>query len=337
MKFFLLCFFSLNLFAGEEDLRVMGVGFCAIDLMVQVDDTFVEEHICSVKGDSHLGTFDLIDNVIAKTGKAPKAVPGGSAANTVRALSHLGQPCAFLGHVGQDHWGNHFSDNLAQLGVDLRLKDAPFTARVLCLISPDGQRTFLACDPEVDSVPTKADFQGIRWLHLEARNLQNRSVFETSIAIARLLGIPISLDLSCCTIVDRYKEDLLRVIANDADLVFCNEDEIAVLTGMDPEAGCMELQQMCSIGIVTLGEKGCLVGHQGNVTAVPAYSARVVDTTGAGDYFSAGFIYGYLRNRSLEECARIGHHLANAVVEVIGTELPYERWEKIVQTVSSEI
>ena len=117
---------------------------------------------------------------------------------------------------------------------------------------------------------------------------------------------------------------------------FANDEEIKALTGLeDAAAGCMALQQMCPVGVVTLGAKGCLIGHRENVEMVPAYPAKVIDTTGAGDIFSAGFLYGYLRNWKLEECASMGHRLASAVVEVVGTALPKQRWDAILQTMES--
>ncbi len=329
MKYVWICVFSFFSLFAADDIRVMGSGFCTMDLLVQVEDAFIEEHIVPGRGGNQEGTFELIDSVLAKVKRVPKVVPGGSAANTVRALARLGQPCAFLGHVGRDHWGEHFASHLEKHGVELRLKHAPFTSRVLCLISPDGQRSFLACDPRLDTIPDKSDFKDVKWIHLEARNLFNRAVFEKTVELARESAIPLSMDLSCCRTVKHFKEDLLRIIENDVDLLFCNEDEAALLLGLDPKAACYELQKRCTVAVVTLGKEGALIGHKDKVVSVPAYPTQVVDTTGAGDYFSAGFIYGYLRSLPLEECACIGHRLAKAVVAVIGTELAEESWEAL--------
>lgn len=336
MKLLYLCIFCCSLFAAEDETRVMGIGFCPVDLLVQVEDSFIVEHIVpGIGGCQREDTFDLMDDVLKKCGKPPKIVPGGSAANTVRALAQLGQSCAFLGHIGHDSWGDRFRVNLNQNGIDPRLKEAPFTSRVLCLISPDGQRTFLTCDPQIEDMPIEADFRGVKWIHLEARHLFSRFVAERTLELARKLGIRISLDLSCCTTVKQFQKELLSLIDNDTEILFCNEDEAAVLLGLGSKEACYELQKRCPVAIVTKGKDGCLIGHRGKVIAVPATPAKVVDTTAAGDHFAAGFLYGYFRSLPLKECARIGHRLAGAVIEVIGSELPPEVWESLRQQLVS--
>lgn len=329
MKLLFLSLFCFSLFASE-DIRIMGVGYCTVDLLVQVEDSFVEQHIVSKKGECQREeAFEPIDFVLGKIREKPKIAPGGSAANTVRALAQLGQPCAFWGHVGEDSWGESFVADLLRYRIDPRLKKAPFTSRVLCLISPDGQRTFLSCDPEVEEMPVQSDFQDIRWMHFEARQMFNRTVFEEMIAFAREFGIRISLDLSCTSTVKCFKQELLDLIKSDVEVLFCNESEAEALLGLRPEEACLELQKRCPVAVVTIGEKGCLVGHHKTVTAVEACPANVVDTTGAGDYFSAGFLYGYFRDLPLEKCARMGHRLAKEVVQVIGTELSDETWDSL--------
>ena len=147
--------------------------------------------------------------------------------------------------------------------------------------------------------------------------------------LAKELGIRISIDLSSFGIVEQYKETLNQLISDYVEIVFCNEAEIVALTGLSPEAGCLELQKICPVAVVTLGAEGCLIGHRGTVTAVPPFPANVIDTTGAGDYFAAGFLYGYLRDNPLERCGRIGNRLGSAIVEVISAELPQENWKAI--------
>lgn len=328
MKWLVACLLSVGLVASES--RVMGVGYSAIDLLIQVEDEFLDQWAELRKNGSQLGTFERIDELLETSQATPTIVPGGSAANTIRALAKLGQPCAFLADRGLDSWGRLFEQNLCDLNVDFRGKEGPFTARVLCLISSDGQRTFLACDPlEIECLPEPKDFEGIDWVHLEARKMMTGSFFSKTVELAQERAIPMSLDLSCFGTVLRFKDELAHLIANHVDVLFCNQDEVKALTGLDLEEGCLALQKMCSVAVVTLGDKGCLIGANDKLIAVPAESADVIDTTGAGDYFAAGFIYGYLRKQPLEQCARMGHLLASAVVEVIGTQLADAAWQEI--------
>ncbi len=309
---------------------VMGIGDCTMDLLAQVDDSFIETHAAGHRGGDLYCTSKELDRVLSILERCVKVVPGGSAANTIRALSHLGVQCAFLGAVGQDEWGDRFRENFVGLGVEARLKIAPFTSRVLCLISPDGERTFLVDNPSIEGwFASKNDLLGVKWIHLEARSLTgDRESVEEALTLARELGIPFSIDLSSVEIVKEYKDCLTRLIRS-AELVFCNEDEIYVLTGLKREEGCFHLQQMCPVGVVTLGEKGCLVGSKGSVEAVSAHPVQAIDTTGAGDYFAAGFLYGYFKNRSLRECGGIGNRLGGAIAGVVGTALPREKWKEL--------
>lgn len=291
----------------QDDCCLIGVGPCYIDLMVQIDESFLLKYVNTKKGGDGYCSPEQMDNILAKAGSIAKIVPGGSSANTIRVLSKLRQPCAYLGQVGNDHWGDLFCKNFKELGIELRRKPSSFTPRVLCLISPDGQRTFLALLPQIgDLVLSKEDLHNVKWMHFETRNLISPSFVQRTLKLACELGIKISMDLSSFNIVEEHKEMIVQLISKYAEIVFCNEDEIDALTGLSPEAGCMKLQQLCPIGAVTLGNKGCLIGHQGTLTALPAFPTNVIDTTGAGDYFAAGFLYGYLHNASLEECGVMG-------------------------------
>jgi sugar/nucleoside kinase (ribokinase family) len=331
----LLCLLSsLPLIA---DSYVVGLGACTVDLLVQVDDSFVEQYVLSRRGGGERGTPQMLDDLLLQAHILPKIVPGGSSANTIRALSKLGASCAFLSHVGNDSWGDLFSRNLRDLGVDLRLKQAPFTSRVLCLISPDGQRTFLGVDPQLEDLsPSKEDLQNAKWLHVEARSLSNQVYVENTLKMAKELGIKISIDLSSFNIVEQYR-DLLAVLIRDyAEIVFCNEDEIMSFTGLDAEQGSLQLQKVCPIVVVTLGSQGSLVGSQGKCTLIPPSPAEVVDTTGAGDYFAAGFLYGYLNEKSLQECGQLGNRLGSAIISVIGAELSPKKWEELLSCLKLE-
>ncbi len=302
---------------------LLGIGECNIDLFAHVEDSFIDKHASGHRGGDFYCNSETFDRILAEIGEPEKIVPGGSSANTIRTLARLGEACAFVGAVGSDQWGDVFTKNLIQLGVDPRLKQSPFTFRVLCLISHDGQRTFIVEDsPDKGMSVPSVELEDVKWVHIEARTLNgDRDAVERIFANARQKKIPISLDLSSFETVETYKT-VLKPLIGSAQIVFCNEDEIRALTGHGGEEGCYCLQEMCPIGIVTLGEKGCLFGSENFVEAVAAFPAKAIDTTGAGDYFAAGFLYGYLQNRSLKECALLGNRLGSAIVQVIGVELP---------------
>jgi len=328
MKCLFLFFLSIQLYGliSQEGV-VMGTGAACVDLLVQIDDAFLEEVAAGHKGGGIQRTPEEIASILANAGKSPQAVPGGSSANTIRALAKLRQPTAFLGYIANDQWGNIFSQNFIDLGVDTRLGKALFTSHILCLITPDAERTFLAALPPIENFDfSPNDLVNVRWLHLEARSLFYPGYIEKLVKLASSLKIPISIDLSSFEIVRHYKETLLHLLTHYVNIVFCNEDEITALTNLNPQAGCLALQEICPLVVVTLGKNGCLVGSEQTVTAFPAFPTTVLDTTGAGDYFAAGFLYGHLHQLPLKECARIGNRLGSAVIEEIGAELPEHKW-----------
>ena len=331
-KIFFVFFWLISTFAGADEYRVLGVGTAAVDLLIQVDDNFFEAHVPGEKGGSFLCGPDTVSRILQAHGTAHKIVPGGSSANTMRALAKLGERSAFFSHIGADSLGDYFGKDLNKWGVIARLvklSDLP-TAQILCIITPDGQRTFRAFDPPVAHVlPAEEDFKNVQLVHLEARQLRNGSSVEVALQLAKKVGAQVSLDLSCFEIVREFRPVLLELIEKYVDIVFCNEDEIRALTGLPSQEGCLELQKITKIVAVTQGSKGCIVGQKGEIIVVPTYPATVVDTTGAGDLFAAGFLYGYLHNFSLRECALLGNRLGSAVVEVIGAQLPEVRWEEI--------
>ena len=336
---FLFCCLFWNFVCAEPSYRILGIGAAAVDLLIQVDDTFFAQYDLGEKGGSRLCDSQTIDRVIQMSGQAPKIVPGGSSANTMRALARMGESSAYFSHIGTDMLGEYYGDHLREAGVVDRLsrRSDLSTARILCLITPDGQRTFRAFDPPIHDIMLNPDhFAGVSLVHFEARQIRNGFSLQRALEYAVGAKATVSLDLSCFEIVREHKEALLFLISEYVDIVFCNEDELKELMGLSGPAGCRKLAEICPIAVVTQGAKGCLIGHGNNLHAIPTFSAEVIDTTGAGDLFAAGFLYGHLRQLSLPVCARIGHRLGSAVVEVIGAELPEHKWEQVLALIREE-
>jgi sugar/nucleoside kinase (ribokinase family) len=327
-KFVFFLLFSGSLFA---DGKVLGVGSCIMDLLVQVDDTFVQEYVGG-KGGSYLCDAKHFDQILKKIPSTLKTCPGGSAGNTVRALAKLGVPCAFSSYVGEDDYGNAFCQEMDKLHIGGVHKTREFsTICILCLVTPDGERTFLHAHKtkDWDEVP-REEYNLAKWAHFESFLLWDAPQFlEVSLQLAHKSGAIVSFDLSNFRVVQTYREKLLDWLDKYIDVVFCNEEEMIALTGLSSVEGFSRMQELCSIAVVTRGAKGCMIGQAGQWIEAPPFPAEVVDTTGAGDYFTAGFIYGYLKGHSLFDCARIGNRMGGAIIEVVGTNLPEEKWNAI--------
>ncbi len=328
-------FFIPLLFSDCNSYRVIGIGNAAVDLLISVNDEFLEQHVPGPKGGSRLSDFEFVDHLIEISHETPKIVPGGSCANTIRGLAKLGERCAFYAPLSSDFYGKFFAKSLEDCGIIGVIKTFPdyTTPRIISMINTCGERTMLAAfsTPPDEFFLQPEHFKDVQWTHFETYQLYFGDIVEKAMELAKKEGSKISLDLSSFSVVLKYKDILDHLLSEYVDLVFANEDETFALTGLSAEEGCRKLQEICPFAVVTIGAKGCLVGHEGKVIAVPAFPAQVVDTTGAGDLFASGFLYGMLNGFPLEECGCLGNRLGSSIVEVVGAELPEEKWTEIYQ------
>lgn len=317
----------------HQPYRVLGVGAACIDLLMTVSEEFLAQ-IPGEKGGSQAIEFEKLNQIISESQTLPHIATGGSCANMIKGLASLGEECAFLSQVGSDAMGEHFTQYMRKLGIATLFSKSEYsTSRVLCLITPDGQRTmrfYVGCSKEISNTYLQPDyFKGVELVHLDAYTLRNGNLTRQVMELAKEAGAKVSLDLSSFEIIREFHTTLVELLPLYVDIVFANEDEAKAVTGFDAMGGCFKLQEMCLIGVVLIGKKGCLVGHRGEIFHSPAFPARLVDSTGGGDLFASGFLFGYLNGYSLTQCARLGNRLGGAVVEVQGAELPPEKWEQI--------
>lgn len=312
--------------------RVLGIGHACMDLLIPVKEEFLA-HVPGKKGGSQPIKFELLSHLLSLSDEKPHLATGGSCANTIKGLAGLGEKCAFLSHVGNDPLGEHFIQYMKKLGITgFFSKSIQPTAQVLCLITPDGQRTMrfcAGCSEEMSDDLLHPDYFKVKLMHIDAYTMRNGNLVENVMKMAKEANVTVSIDLSSFEIIHQFHDSLKKLLLQYVDIVFANEDETKALTGLDPFEGCLKLQGICPIAVVLIGENGCLVGHKGEVFHSPGFPANVVDSTGAGDLFASGFLYGYLQGYPLTKCAEIGNRLGSAIVEVQGAELPLEKWEMI--------
>ena len=264
----------------------------------------------------------------------PIVTTGGSCANTIKGLASLGQRSALAGKMGRDPMGKLFLEKFEKYGVVplIVYSDTP-TAQVASLITPDHQRTF-RCFPGAGNEFTEEDlipelFQGVRLVHIEGYAFYNQSLAERSMQMAKEAGALVSLDLGSFELVKKFKGKLLELIPAYVDIIFANEDETRVLTGLGPEEGCDLLRQMCQATVILIGKDGCWIGSPDEKCLCPAIAANVIDTTGAGDLFASGFLHGFLEGCTLKECGRYGNLTGGTVVQYKGAEIPDHKWTEL--------
>jgi sugar/nucleoside kinase (ribokinase family) len=313
---------------SDAAIEVLGIGNAIVDVISNADETFLAEH------GMNKGGMALIDEAQASTiydamGPGIEA-SGGSAGNTIAGVASFGGKAAFIGKVRDDTLGAIYRHDLRSMGVRF---DTPVatsgasTARCLVLVTDDAQRTmntFLgAC---VDLTPNDIDEElvasaGITYLegYLFDPPLA-KEAFRKAARIARDAGRKVALSLSDSFCVHRYREEFLALIAEHIDILFANEAEIAALYGVDDVAAAADtLAGQVDIAAITLGASGSLLIRGDERIAVPAAPvAQVVDTTGAGDLYAAGVLFGLSRGLPLAECGRLGSIAAGEIISHYG-------------------
>jgi sugar/nucleoside kinase (ribokinase family) len=251
----------------------------------------------------------------------------------------MGATTSFLGKTGNCTDGGFYRDRFAQLNGDVsrfKIGDVP-NGRCLSLVTPDGERTMrtdlgaaMTLSPDEISVN---DFAGCDHAHIEGYLLFNEALMRRVLECAKEAGCTISLDLASFEVVNATKAILPELLKEYVDIVFANEEEGAAFTGLENDYPAMALQlaSLCEIAAVKVGAHGSYVAQGDWVEKVePMHAARVVDTTGAGDLWAAGFLYGWSLKRPITECAKIGSILGAAVVQVPGSVLGESQWESII-------
>jgi len=307
---------------------VLGIGNAVVDVLSRADDAFLKKHDLT-KGSMQLIDAEQAQRLYEDMGPGIE-ISGGSAANTIAGLSEFGASGAFIGMVRDDQLGDVFRHDITSLGVTYptppRGKGAP-TARCLILVTPDGERTmntFLGASqslsPEDIDEAAVADAEVV---YLEGYLFDPAPAKEAFYKAARLAhekGRKVALTLSDSFCVERHREEFRALVRDEVDILFANEAEISSLYETDSFDDAAKLvREDCPLAALTRSEKGAVVVSDGESYVVPALPIeKLVDTTGAGDLFAAGFLYGLSRKRPMIDCARLGGAAAAEVISHMG-------------------
>ena len=308
---------------------IIAIGNAIVDVMAPCTDELIEELQLN-RGGMTLVDEEGAQRLYDAMGPA-REISGGSAANTLAGMAALGAQCAFIGQVAQDQLGEVFSHDIHAVGIDFDTPARaghPSTARCLIFVSPDGERTmntflgasqFLPPAALDDAVIASAGIlylEGYLWDPEEPRSAMRRAI-----KVARAAGRKVAFTASESFVIDRHGDDFRALVAEgQIDILFVNEPELASLTGeSDFEAGVASLTAKLPVLVATRGPKGAIAvahGERAEVAAEPI--EKVVDTTGAGDLFAAGFLTGHARGETLERCLRMGAICAAEIISHYG-------------------
>ncbi len=307
---------------------VVGVGNALVDVISHADDTFIKRHDLT-KGAMTLVDTDRALYLYRALGTAVE-MSGGSCANTMTGVASFGGRAAYIGKVSHDELGRVFGHDMRAVGVQFRpgapVEDIP-TGRCIIVVTPDAERTMntylgvssLLCPPDIDLATVAAG----KVLYMEGYLFdrpQAKDAFRLAAATAHAHNRQVSLTLSDSFCVDRHREDFRSLVADEVDILFGNKDELMSLYEVDTfDAAVHAVQQDCDLAVITVGGEGCYIVQRHNVLTAPAEEVKeVLDTTGAGDLFAAGFLFGYTRDYPLEYCAKLGAIAAAEVISHVG-------------------
>ena len=325
-----------NGFFDDSDSRlIVGIGSVLVDIIVPASDAFVGRSGVP-KGGMVYFDADTIQGVLQRADGEARVVPGGAACNTILGVASLGGKTRFLGKRGQDEFGHLFENDLNRHQVDPFLIQAPTpTGRVLSLITPDSQRTMLTyLGASAEMAPAEIPdhvFEGAAVALIEGYLVYNRDLFLHALQQAQAAGAKIVLDLASFTVVEENRDLLTAVVDEYVDILVANEDEAKMFTGChDEKAALAKLAKLAKLAVLKLGARGSMLAAGGRVYPIePIAAIDVVDTTGAGDLWAAGFLYGLVEGMTLEQCGKLASACGYEVCRVLGASIPDTAWQRI--------
>lgn len=306
---------------------VVGIGNAIVDVIAQADDAFLTRNGLR-KGEMRLIDADQAEAIYAQMGPGLE-MSGGCAGNTLAGIASLGGRGAFIGKVANDQLGKVYRHDIRAAGVTFdtpELAEGAVTGRCLIVVTPDAQRTMCAylgacqqltaadIDPATVQAGKVTYLEGYLWDPPAAKE-----AFLKAAQLAHAAGRKVSLSLSDSFCVQRHLESFRSLVQGHVDILFANETEICALYGTDWEGAARAVSGHCEVAVLTRGEKGATILSGGEAHHVPAMTVGpVIDTTGAGDLYAAGFLYGYTNGRSLPDCGRLGALAAGEIISHFG-------------------
>ena len=307
---------------------IVGIGNAIVDLISEVDDLYLKENNIN-KGTMSLVDHNIIDKIINEK-KIIKTISGGSVANSIVCIAQQNFKTAFIGKVNQDELGKKFAEGLKKENVDFKITETlvdKHTARCLILVSSDAERTmntYLGISQELSEQDIEMNMiedSSIMYLEGYLWDLESAKIaISKSIETAKRSGTIVAFTISDAFCVDRFRGEFLDLINNSADIIFANELEIKSLFKTDNlDKALKNCQTAGKIFAVTLGDKGAKIIYKSDIIYIKAgIVENLVDTTGAGDLFAAGFLSEYIKSQNLELCGKEGVKMASKIIQQYG-------------------
>ena len=316
-------------------MKVIGIGNALVDIVTSLNDEKLLDRFKLPRGSMTLVDREMSNLMNMETSGLKKTrASGGSAANTIHGIANLGIETAYIGKIGQDDLGRFFLRDMEKVKISpILYQSFNDTGRVIAFVSPDSERTmatYLGAAIELSEEDISSGiFTGYDFLYIEGYLINNLKLVTKAIRLARKNGLIVCIDLASYNIVEQYKDALKEEVLNSVDIIFANEEEARALTGLPPEDAIEIISGYCDIAVVKTGAKGSIVKQKDLLVEVPALKVKSIDTTGAGDIYASGFLYGQAKKLGLETSARICTLLASKVIGVMGPKLSKADWKEV--------
>ena len=319
--------------------KIIGMGNALVDVLTILKSDRTLKEFDLPKGSMQLVSKEFSNRLLAGTlGLQRQQSSGGSAANTIHGLANLGMETGFVGKIGKDNLGKFFEKDLKENNIaPVMFHDLEETGRSIALVSKDAERTmatFLGAAGDLHQEDVDSDlFKGYKYFHLEGYLVQSRALIRKAVRVAKAHDLIISLDMATYNIVSENREFLEKLIREYVDILMANESEAEALTHKKANKALDAMADMAEVAVLKMGKDGSMVKRGSEKCEIGIEKVDSVDTTGAGDLYAAGFLYGYCNGQSLEICGKIGSILGGHITEVIGAKMDEQKWKIVKEKV----
>ena len=315
--------------------RIIGIGNALVDILVHIENDEILNRLGLCKGGMEMIDAKRKCEILEVIAEMPQTLAtGGSTSNTIHGLARLGAEAGYIGKVGDDEMGKLFREGCTRFGVIPHLIESKEdTGVAITFISSNAERTFatylgVAATMQPDEVDANI-FDNYDIIHIEGYLIFNHDLILDVCKKAKEHGLQISMDMASYNLIESNLEFVKMLLRDYVDIIFANEEEAKAFAGVEGVEALHVLSDYCSVAIVKVGKDGSFIKMNGEVTPVQPLKANPVDTTGAGDIYASGFLYGYLNGYDALKSGNLASLLSARLIEYVGAKLPDEEWMEI--------
>lgn len=315
--------------------KILGIGNALVDILVHIDNDEILDRLGLQKGGMEMIDSQRKREILEVIAGMPQTLAtGGSTSNTIHGLARLGAEAGYIGKVGNDEMGQLFREGCTRFGVIPHLIESKEdTGVAITFISSNAERTFATyLGAAATMQPDEVDEQildNYDIIHIEGYLIFNHDLILSVCQKAKEHGLQISMDMASYNLIESNLDFVKMLLRDYVDIIFANEEEAKAFAGVENVEALHVLSESCPIAIVKVGKDGSYIKMNGEVTAISPVDAQRIDTTGAGDIYASGFLYGYINGYNALKSGNLASYLSSRLIEYVGAKLPDEVWSEV--------